>query len=217
MKLIESIPPPSNKTGRRSRALWLIVLPLFAALAAVFLVTTYLLPQYRQLFVLFLYSIPGQFIVAIMPHEPIILYFSKYFSPLSVTLAALAGTLFAEYFNYMLVILFFKIPKVDDLRQRKAFKTAARYFLRVPFVSLVIASITPIPFYPFRIIAPASGYPLIKYLLALIIGRTPRFYILAYIGYSIPIPNEIIIVFFIIILAVSGLYWFKRKGSGNVQ
>ncbi len=181
-------------------------------LAVVFLVTRYLFPQYSKLFNLFLYSIPSQFIVAIIPHEPIIFYFSKYFSPLSVTLVTLLGTLFAEYLNYMLVKLFFKIPKVDDLRKHRTFKNATYYFLRMPFVSLVIAAITPVPFYPFRIIAPASEYPLKKYLLALIVGRTPRFYILAYFGYSVPLPNEIIIVLFILLFAVSVLYLFKRKG-----
>ncbi len=183
-------------------------------LAVVFLVTRYLVPQYGKLFLLFLYSIPGQFIVAFIPHEPIIFYFSKYFSPLSVTLVTLLGTLFAEYLNYMLVKLFFKIPRADDLRKHKTFKTATYYFLRMPFVSLIIAALTPVPFYPFRVIAPASEYSLTKYLLALIVGRTPRFYILAYFGYSIPLSNEIIIVFFILLLAVSMLYWFKRKGFG---
>ena len=180
-------------------------------LAVVLIVTRYLYPQYSKLFILFLYSIPSQFIFAIIPHEPIIFYFSKNFTPLSVTLVALLGTLFAEYLNYMLVKLFLKIPKVDVLRKHETFKNASYYFLRLPFVSLVIAAITPVPFYPFRIIAPASEYSLKKYLLALIVGRTPRFYILAYFGYAVPLPNEIIIVLFILLFAGSLLYWFKRK------
>ncbi len=212
MKFLEHIIPASTNIGKRSRTLWPVILPLIVMLAVVFLVTRYLFPQYSKLFILFLYSIPGQFIVAIIPHEPIIFYFSKYFSPLSVTLVTLLGTLFAEYLNYMLVKLFFKIPKVDDLRKHRTFKKATHYFLRLPFVSLVIAAFTPVPFYPFRIIAPASEYSLKKYLLALTVGRTPRFYILAYFGYSIPLPNEIIIVLFILLFAVSVLYWFKRKG-----
>ena len=133
-------------------------------LAAVFIVTRYLYPQSSKLFVLFLYSIPSQFIFAIIPHEPLIFYFSKYFSPLSVTLVTLLGTLFAEYLNYMLVKLFLNIPKVDVLRKHRTFKNATYYFLKAPFVSLVIAAITPVPFYPFRILAPASEYSLKKYL-----------------------------------------------------
>ena len=201
-----------SQVRKWSRTLWPVILPLIVMLAVVFLVTRYLFPQYSKLFNLFLYSIPSQFIVAIIPHEPIIFYFSKYFSPLSVTLVTLLGTLFAEYLNYMLVKLFFKIPKVDDLRKHRTFKKATHYFLRLPFVSLVIAAFTPVPFYPFRIIAPASEYSLTKYLLALIVGRTPRFYILAYFGSSVPLPNEIIIVLFILLFAVSVLYLFKRKG-----
>jgi membrane protein YqaA with SNARE-associated domain len=215
VKFFEHIIPASNNRGQRSYAFWSVILPLIVTLAAVFLITRHLFPQYSKLFFLFLYSIPGQFIVAVIPHEPIIFYFSKYFSPLSVTLVTLLGTLFAEYLNYMLVKMFFKIPKIDDLRNHRTFKNATHYFLKLPFVSLVIAAITPVPFYPFRIIAPASEYPLTKYLLALIVGRTPRFYILAYFGYSISLPNEVIIVLFVLLFAVSVWYWFRRKGVDN--
>ena len=212
MKFFLHIIPGSNSRGKRIRHLWPAILPLILLLALVFLVTRYLLPQYSKLFFLFLYSIPGQFIVAFIPHEPIILYYSKYFSPLSVTLVTLLGTLFAEYLNYMLIKLFFNMPKVDELRKHRTFKKASYYFLKLPFISLVVAAFTPVPFYPFRIIAPASEYSLTKYLLALVVGRTPRFYILAYFGYSISLPNEIIIAFFILLLAVSVVYWLKRKG-----
>jgi membrane protein YqaA with SNARE-associated domain len=204
--------PASSSRRKLSQDFWLVILPIVVILTAVSVVTIYFFPQYNQLIILLLYSIPSQFIIAIIPHEPIIFYFSKYFSPLIVTLVTLLGTLFAEYLNYMLVKWFFKIPKVDDLRKYKTFKNATHYFLRLPFISLVIAAITPVPFYPFRIIAPASEYPLRKYLLALVVGRSPRFYILAYFGYVVPLPNEIIIVVFIVLLALSLAYLVKRKG-----
>ena len=199
---------------KKSRNPWQVFLPLIVFLAIVFLATRYLFPQYSNLFLLFLYSIPGQFIVAIIPHEPIIFYYSKYFSPISVALVAVLGTLFAEYLNYMLVKWFFNIPKVDELRRHKTFEKASHYFLKLPFISLVVAAFSPVPFYPFRVIAPASDYSLTKYLLALIVGRTPRFYILAYFGYSLSLSNEIIIIFFFLLLAVSVFYWLKRKRFG---
>ena len=204
--------PASTSRRKLSRGIGLVILPIVAILTAVSVVTSYYFPQYNKLIILLLYSIPSQFIVAVIPHEPIVFYYSKYFSPLTVTLVTLLGTLLAEYLNFMLVKFFFTIPKVDDLRKYKTFKYATHYFLRLPFISLVIAAITPVPFYPFRIIAPASEYPLSKYLLALVVGRSPRFYILAYFGYVVPLPNEIIIVVFIVLLALSLAYLVKRKG-----
>ncbi len=154
--------PASSRRRKLSRGFWLVILSIVAILTAVSVVTGYFFPQYNKLIILLLYSIPSQFIVAVIPHEPIIFYYSKYFSPFTVTLVTLLGTLLAEYLNYMLVKLFFTIPKVDDLRKYKTFKYATHYFLRLPFISLVIAALTPVPFYPFRIIAPASEYPLRK-------------------------------------------------------
>ena len=58
------------------------------------------LQQSKSLWVLFLYSFPAEFLIAIVPHEPILLYFGKFYSPLTVALVASAGTLLTEMLNY---------------------------------------------------------------------------------------------------------------------
>ena len=54
----------------------------------------------KSLWVLFLYSFPSQFLIATVPHEPVYLYFSKFYAPLTITLVAISGVLLTEILNY---------------------------------------------------------------------------------------------------------------------
>jgi len=54
----------------------------------------------KNLWVLFIYSFPSQFLIPIVPHEPVLLYFGKFYSPLTVALVDIAGTLLTEALNY---------------------------------------------------------------------------------------------------------------------
>ena len=54
----------------------------------------------KSLWVLFLYSFPSEFLIAIVPHEPVLLYFGKFFTPLTVAVVAGSSTLMTEALNY---------------------------------------------------------------------------------------------------------------------
>jgi membrane protein YqaA with SNARE-associated domain len=148
-----------------------------------------------------------------VPHEPIILYYGKFVPPLIVTVVALAGTLWAEYLNYSLVQLFFHIPKLSQLKKNHIFQKTIKYFLKAPFWSTVIAAVTPVPFYPFRIVASAANYPAKRYIAAVALGRAPRFYVLAYFGHAVLLPNDIIILIFVLLFIFLIISWFRRKKS----
>ena len=193
------------------RALWLGIIVIIIIFGVALWVTLSLFPEYSTLWILFLYTIPSESLIAVIPHEPIIFYYSKLYHPFTVTWVTLIGTLFAEYVNYMVVTIFFEKTRLHDLRNRQTFQKAIHYFLLAPFISLVIAAITPVPFYPFRIIAPVSSYPLKKYLLAILVGRTPRFYILAHFGHIVVLPNRIIILLFVIMSILLIISLIRRR------
>ena len=56
--------------------------------------------QSRNLWVLFLYSFPSEFIIATVPHEPVLLYFAKFHLPWTIALVAISGTVLTEALNY---------------------------------------------------------------------------------------------------------------------
>ena len=181
--------------------IWLVILSIAVIIIPLW-VTVFYYPQFSDLWILFLLTLPAEFIIAVVPHEPILFYFSKNYDPLIVTGVSVTGTLIIEYINYVLVKLFSRIKRIEDVKNHHMFQKTLHYFLLAPFISLLVAALTPIPFYPFRILAPLSGYSVKKYLTAIFLGRAPRFYILAYFGYIVRFSNTVIVVLFILLFII---------------
>jgi membrane protein YqaA with SNARE-associated domain len=158
----------------------------------------------RSLWVLFLYCFPAEFLISTVPHEPVILYFGELYAPLTVALITAAGTVLTEAMNYTV------IGRVADMKApRKIIESGfvrklVVLFRKAPFAALLVAGFTPIPFYPFRILVVLARYPLAKYLLAVALSRTPRFFLLALAGRLIRFrPYQLIIVMAVLILAAN--------------
>jgi membrane protein YqaA with SNARE-associated domain len=66
---------------------------------------------------------------------------------------------------------------------------AGRQFHMMPWVSIFIAALTPILFFPFKFLSVADSYPEKRYLSALFLGRFPRYLIFTSGGRALGIPN----------------------------
>jgi len=195
----------SSFTVEQTRRSWKRILAWFAPPAALILaasgcVAFNLLPSYTNVLRLFLLTLPTESLFLVMPHEPIILYYSKILHPITVAVITLVATLLVEYLNYQVIALLFDLPRIDKLRKQTVVQKTSALFLKAPFASLVIAALTPVPFYPFRVLAPVSKYSLRRYLASIALGRTPRFIAIAYFGRAFSLPNWLILVLFVVML-----------------
>ncbi len=179
------------------------------------------LQESKSLWVLFFYSFPSEFLIATVPHEPVLLYFGKFYHPLIVALVAIPSTLFTEMLNYSAFKYITDLRIFTKLREKKALQKTVQFFNKVPFLTLWVAGISPIPFYPLRFLVVLARYPLPWYILAVFLSRFPRFIILAYVGYKIQIPDYLLIALFVILIAIANISILrslrtrKRKGKPN--
>jgi membrane protein YqaA with SNARE-associated domain len=155
----------------------------------------------KSLWVLFFYSFPSEFLIAVVPHEPILIYFGKFYAPLTVAAVAIVSTLMTEALNYSAFKYITDTQIFQKIRHKKTVNKITQLFQRSPFLAIWIAGFTPVPFYPFRFLVVLARYPLFRYILALLLSRTPRFYILAYLGHAIDIPDYLLIALFVILIA----------------
>lgn len=151
----------------------------------------------KNLWIFFFYSFPAEFLIALVPHEPVLLYFSKFYSPLAVTLVGIAGTVLAEMINYSVFKYVGDLKPFNRVRHTKWVSKTIELFNKAPFVALLVAGFTPVPFYPFRFLVVLARYPLPKYVLAIFLSRTPRFYLLALLGHIFKIPDYLFPAIFI--------------------
>lgn len=164
----------------------------------------------KNLWVLFFCSFPTEFLIAIVPHEPILLYFAKFYPPLTVALVAGSSTLMTEALNYSVFKYVTDLKIFKNFQRKKSVSKIVGLFNRAPFLALWIAALTPIPFYPFRFLVVLARYPLAKYILALSLSRIPRFFILALAGRAIQIPDFLLVVLFVVLIASMNLPLLKK-------
>jgi membrane protein YqaA with SNARE-associated domain len=153
-----------------------------------------LLPQWRSLIGYFVYAIPAHLLISVLANEPALLAAAKTFSPTAVSLAGTAGCLVAIVLDYALVGWLTNLRLVKtELDDSRGFRTAQRFFGKAPFALILLSALLPVPFYPVKILAITRDYSLWRFVGALVLGRFPRFYLLALGGQKVQAPDSALI------------------------
>jgi membrane protein YqaA with SNARE-associated domain len=184
------------------------------------LITLYLLltiPASAGLVKFYYYSIISNMYISLFPHEPAIIYYGKLYPIIFVSLIASIGSVIAGFIDYETFLPILHHRKVKKYyADRTVYTRSVYYFSKYPFLSIVIAALTPIPFYPFKFLSIASKYGQKRYLTALFIGRFPRFMYLAAIGSWIFIPNWVLLGAFVMMF-VLGSFGIIRKRIQSIR
>ncbi|HRD01982.1 MAG TPA: hypothetical protein PLP57_04980 [Candidatus Saccharicenans sp.] len=211
---------PLKKT-RRARRAKIIILSLEIILVVglmVFWISSSAIRHNKSLWVLFFYCFPSEFLISFVPHEPVILFFSKYYSALTVAAVSLAGTVLAEALDYSTLKLVEEFKLLSKAKKSGLVEKLINAFGRQPYLALWVAAFLPVPFYPFRFLTVMTNLPLAGYLAVIVTARFPKFLILALIGRVLKIPNLIIVGFFLIMILAGYLpsvrFNKKRKKAG---
>lgn len=138
-----------------------------------------------EAWLLLVYAFVSNVAISIVPHEPAVIAAGGALGVAWTAAIATLGTALAGLADYTLF---------GGALARRAERAPARVqrlvarFSRRPFALLVGASLTPLPYWPFKALALASGYPLARYLAALSVGRFARYALLAWLGEVLALP-----------------------------
>jgi membrane protein YqaA with SNARE-associated domain len=124
--------------------------------------------------------------ISIAPHEPLVIWFGKEIGVLPTAVIATLGTLAACWVDRRHLF-----PLFIDARtrpRRGLMEKMIRGFDRAPFSIIALSGLTPLPFWPFKVLAVKSNYPTAKFLAAVGAGRFPRYLLLAWFGRTLPLP-----------------------------
>ena len=150
---------------------------LLPALACTLLVWRFL-SDWWELSAYFWYSIPGNSLL-LLPHEPAVLYAGALYDPLLVAVVGGLATLPASAIDYYVFKRAFQSRLLAQARQSRIARFTQRAFSWQPWWTVVVFAFSPLPFYTVRLVAPLAEYPAVRYILAVFVGRLPRYYLLA--------------------------------------
>ena len=147
-----------------------------------------------------------------LPTPPYVIALGKVFDPRLVALAGAVGNCIAAFVEYRLLLwIFSKTELQHRLETSRIFQRFSYYFRRMAFVCLIFTGFTPIPFEPFRFAAILAGYNLTLYLLAVLLGRFPRYYLMALLGDRFQIPTRYLIILLILLIAIPVVGMLVRR------
>ncbi|HET9707729.1 MAG TPA: hypothetical protein VFP39_05455 [Gemmatimonadales bacterium] len=137
---------------------------------------------------LFAYAFLSNVALAVVPHEPVVIWYGAHLGILPTAIVATAGTVAAAWTDHRLFA-----TSIHRLTRRAAAAGAAppfalRWFARAPFAVLTLSGLTPLPFFPFKLLAFAARYPRGRYIAAVAAGRLPRYALLAWLGTTVRLP-----------------------------
>lgn len=191
-------PAPCARLGPR---VWLLgaLMLLLGAVTSVLLFRDFHSDSYLYLA---FYCIPANTAITIFPHEPVLIYFGKFADLWLTALAATAGNVVAGFMDHAVFVPVLDHRSVRGYREKPLYRKAIGYFRRAPFATLALAALIPVPFFPFKFLSFSMRYPLGRYLAALVVGRFPRYYLLAWLGAVLRIPNWVLIGVFLTIITI---------------
>src|SRR2546422_9598143 len=166
---------------------------------------------------LFGYAFLSNIALAVVPHEPAIIWYGPRLGLWTTTLVATAGTMLAAVVDHRLLA-----PLVGRMARRGSGSSSPspvrawpeRLFRRFPFATIALSGLTPLPFFPFKALAFATGCPRGKYTAAVATRCVPRYALLARLGVTVQVPVWMMVALFALLLIPSlRLVWWPRAAS----
>ena len=151
--------------------------------------------------------------LAVVPHEPIVIWYGAHYGIWNTALLATVGTVVAAWVDHRAFV-----PLIQRIAHTPFFAEGAVGWLRArfakaPFAVLAASGLAPIPAFPFKAMAFAEHYPRGRYVAAVAVGRFPRYALLAWLGVVITIPTWVLVALFAAMLLPSARLAWKRRSA----
>ena len=153
-----------------------------------------------------------------LPTPPYVIGIGKIFHPLFVALVASIGSCIAAFLEYHFITwLFSKTELQRKIEESKSYQKIKNFFNKTAFSCITFTAFLPIPFDPVRFAAILTRYFLPRYLLAIFIGKYPRYYLLAYIGESFQVSNQILLImlFVLVLIPIFAAFISRQKQTSQ--
>ena len=143
-------------------------------------------------------------------YEPILAHFGGLYPPAEVAALGTLADLMVEYVDYYVFRALCSGGRARAALQHPMVQRAIRWFNRAPFLTTFVFALTPLPDSAIRLVAPAAGYPVPRYLIAMGLGRFPNFLLFASAG-TVWHPDASVLVLLLCLSVSIGIVLVRRQ------
>lgn len=127
----------------------------------------------------FFLPLPTAWVVMLLSCPAVELFQPAWLRVLVVSSAAAAATMIANLNEYHLLLYLLRFGLARRLRRWRIYRRGAAWFDVAPFRTLLLVAFLPLPIDALRWLAVLRGYPRLRFGLAYLLGRWPRYALLA--------------------------------------
>jgi len=160
---------------------------------------------------LFLLYISFANIFVPLPTNPMIILLGRTHDPIMIAALGAVGTMVANLSEYHILAYISARKFADRIKKRKFYMKFQEWYYQYPFLLLVLTNFLPLPVDPVRWLSISSGYSRSSFALATIVGRAPRYYLLALLGEKYQVPNWILLLLVVIPATYSIVKFLLKK------
>ncbi|MCX6356492.1 MAG: hypothetical protein NT045_01210 [Candidatus Aureabacteria bacterium] len=124
-----------------------------------------------------------------LPIIPVFLAIARDHNPFLIALLGSLATCVANLHDYYILNSLMRWERLGRAKASPWYARAVYWFEWSPFWALAVANLLPLPIDVVRLLAISTGYSRIPFTLATLVGRYPRYLILALLGYSLQLSN----------------------------
>jgi uncharacterized membrane protein YdjX (TVP38/TMEM64 family) len=145
--------------------------------------------------------------------EPNVMTYARIHPVLLVAGVVTLGAILAEYVSYRIYEAALQVPAIERAADSRLARAVTRQFRTMPFTTVWVCALTPIPFWIARISAVLAGYSLPRFLLGVAVGRFPRFLAYALLGTVLPISTGLLLWggLALAVVPIPILWWRHRR------
>jgi membrane protein YqaA with SNARE-associated domain len=125
--------------------------------------------------------------------EPLIMEAAKFEGAVPVTVVATTAYMYMEYVNWRVYAWVLSWKRLTGLQGRRSVRWGVKHFARAPFWTVAVFAFTPLPFFVVRALAILHRWPVWRFMVATLVGRTPRVFLYAWFGELAGIPTWILV------------------------
>jgi len=129
-----------------------------------------------------------------LPTNPVVLVMGRFYPPLLVALIGAFGTASANLLDYALISSIARTRIAERTKGTYLYKFWMRLYRKVPFLALTLTNFLPVPIDFIRFISIFEHYKRPWYFLACFTGRLPRYLLLAWLGFVLPVSLPVLLI-----------------------
>jgi len=128
-----------------------------------------------------------------LPTNPVVLVMGRFYNPLVVGVLGAFGTASANLLDYALISTIARSRVADRVKGTYLYRFWMRLYRGVPFLALTLTNFLPVPVDFIRFISIFEHYNRVWYFLASFTGRLPRYLLLAWLGFILPVSVPVLV------------------------